>query len=1059
LVTAQEAPQHYQSGGGSAKVQGKLVPFVSGPKDESGRVIQVAPKQHRTLPPEHTTEWYKRAKELAEEGHVVPTAKPLARVLTADEIKSLHVSVPVIHSANPAPPNQPSSVRTNSSQSVSPQPAGNNPSPSFPGIGDDGLDPPDGGVAAGPLNVVAVVNDTIQVYDKSGNLLSSQSLFDLFRGLPGTSDQIFDPSIAYDADIGRFWVVAISAHDAIVGDSTNRSTLFVAVSNSSDVTSGGWSTFFFDATINGDGSDGDRFACDFPHFGIDAQAIYLSCNMYSFPFFSSTTTFKYSKVRILTKSQFTGGACCTWWDFWNLRENLQGSTVPSFTIRPAIMHFSNAADGDFWINAEENGTMYKIRRLTNAQNCCNGVGPTLEEVDFASLSFSVPPGAAQPGTSSVIDTTDTRILFATWQAGHLSAGQNLACNPGDANHACLGFAEIDVSSYPNNMTNVSDFAVGMRGEDLYYPYVEQNANGDKTIVYTRSDGTSTFAGAYMRGIPNSSICQNCILDESVLRVGENTYLAHDPGSRENRWGDYMGAGADPDGIGVWVEGEYATSFPGLWSTEIAPTYNTYLPGPTFQRNPLPFGNTTVFTSNALTEFVTNNGNAPLNVGSLSVSGDPDFTIIFDACSSTTVQVGNFCSLILQFLPTKTGAGNASLQFPFNGLMTQAGLSGTGIQDASATAISSSKNPSNAGDSLTFTAVVSATSSNAIPTGSVSFKDGGSVLGSSTLNAGTATFTTSSLSGGNHGITAAYGGDSNFGPSNGSVTQTVQQQSTTTTLATSVNPSGSGLAVIFTASVSPNAATGTVTFKDGAVVLGTIAVAAGKASLSSSTLAPGGHSITATYNGSAAFGPSTSAVLSQTVNKASTQTTAVSSPNPSVFKQSVIFTATVVAVAPGSGTPTGTVTFMNGTTILGTGSLAGGKATFSTAALKAGSNSITAVYGGSAAFNASTSAVLTQTVHKASTTTTLTSSLDPSKLGAAVTFTITVAPVAPGGGTPKGSVTLSDGSAAVGTATLINGKATISTSKLTHGTHSMTATYSGDTNHRVSTSAALVQTVN
>jgi hypothetical protein len=938
-----------------------------------------------------------------------------------------------------------------------PQPAGDNPAPSFSGIGDDGLDPPDGGVAAGPLNVVAVVNDTIQVFDKSGNLLSSQSLFDLFNGLPGTSDQFFDPSVAYDAELGRFWVLATTAHDAISGDSTNRSTLFVAISNSSDVTSGGWSTFFMDATINADGSDGDRNACDYPHFGIDAQAIYLSCNMYTFPFFSDTTTFKYAKVRILTKSQFTGGACCTWWDFWNLREGQSGSTFPSFTIRPAIMHSASTADGDFWINAEENGTMYKIRRLTNAQNCCNGVGPTLQEVDFASLSFSVPPGAAQPGTNSVIDTGDTKILFATWQAGHLSTGQNLACNPGDANHACLGFAEIDVSAYPN-MTNVSDFAVGMRGEDLYYPFVEQNANGDKTIVYSRSDATSTFAGAYMRGIPNSGACQNCILDEIVLHQGQSTYLAHDPGTRENRWGDYMGAGADPDGIGVWVEGEYA-EFEGIWATEIAPTYNTYLPGPTFQRDPLPFGNTTVFTTNALTEFVTNNGNAPLNVGSISVSGDPDFTIIFDGCSSTTVPVGRFCSLIGQFLPTKTGAGNAALQFPFNGLMTQAGLSGTGIQDASTTATSSSKNPSNAGDAVTFTAVVSAASSSTVPTGSVSFKDGGAVLGSATLNAGTAAFTTSSLSGGNHGITAAYGGDSNFGPSNGSVTQTVNQQSTTTTLAASVNPSVFGQAVVFTASVAPSTATGTVTFKDGAVVLGTIAVASGKASLSSATLAPGAHSITATYNGSSAFLPSTSAVLSETVNKASTQTTLVSSPNPSVFRQSVAFTATVVAVAPGSGTPTGTVTFMKGTAIIGTGPLVGGEATFSTVSLKQGSHPITAVYNGSSPFNTSTSAVLTQTVHKASTTTTLTSSSNPSKLGSSVTFTITVAPVAPGGGTPSGSVTLSDGAASAGTAMLAGRKATISTSKLTHGTHSMTATYSGDANNHASTSVAVMQTVN
>ena len=1057
MVTAQEAQKAYQSGGGNAVVQGKPVPFVSGPKDENGRVVQVAPRQHVTLPPEHTTESAKRAKELAEEGHAVPTTKPLVRVLSAAEAKSLHISAPSIRSANSVPPNQASSGGSNISNAATAPPAGGKPGPRHPGISDTGFAPPDGGVAAGPFNVVTVVNDVIQVSDKNGNTLSFQALADLFAGLPGVADGPFDPSVVYDASIGRFWVLATSVHDATVSDPTNRSSLLIAVSKSSDVTSGGWSTFWLDATANGDGSDGQRNACDFPHFGIDAQAIYFSCNMYSFPFFGNTS-FQYSKVRILTKSQFTGDDCCTWWDFWNLREGPQGS-VASFTIRPAIMHFAGAADGDFWINAEENGFMYKVRRLTNAQNCCNGIGPTLEEADLASLSFSAAPGAAQSGTTTTIDTGDTRLLFATWQSGHLSTGQTLACNPGDGNHACLGFAEIDVSSYPS-MTNVSDFAVGVRGEDLYFPYVEQNAAGDKTIVYTRSDGLSTFAGAYFRGIPNSGACTDCILDEGVLHLGEGTYVALDSRG-ENRWGDYHGAGADPDGLGVWIEGEYATSLGGTWATEFAPTYNDYAPSPSFSIDPVPFGNQTVFTASVLTEFVTNVGNAALDVDSISISGDPDFTLTFDGCSLTAVEQGAICPFTLQFRPTKAGARNATLNLPFSffSFQAQLGLTGVGTQDGSVTTMSSSKNPSAGGEAVTFTAVVRAASSNAIPTGSVSFKDGAAILGSAAVVAGQATFATSTLAGGSHTITAAYGGDSNFIASSASLVQMVNQQSTTTTLAASVNPSIFGQAVVLTATVSPGTATGTVTFKDGAVVLGTSGVVSGKATLSIAMLAPGVHPITATYNGSAGFLSSTSGVLSETVNKASSQTTVVSSPNPSVFKQSVTFTATVLAVAPGSGTPAGTVTFMRGTTIMGTSSLVGGKATFSTAALKTGPHSITAVYSGSVDFNVSTSAVLTQQVHRAPTSTTVVSSRNPSAFGRSVTFTATVVAVAPGSGTPTGTVTFNDGGVVLGTETLANGAATFSTAALTPGAHSITASYNITPDFRGSTSAVLAQTVN
>jgi hypothetical protein len=179
----------------------------------------------------------------------------------------------------------------------------------------------------------------------------------------------------------------------------------------------------------------------------------------------------------------------------------------------------------------------------------------------------------------------------------------------------------------------------------------------------------------------------------------------------------------------------------------------------------------------------------------------------------------------------------------------------------------------------------------------------------------------------------------------------------------------------------------------------------------------------------------------------------------VFDQSVTFTATVAAVAPGSGTPTGTVTFKDGATVLGTGTLSSGKATFSSSALAVGSHSITAAYGGSASYNTSTSTVLTQTVNKASSSTTVVSSHNPSVFDQSVTFTATVAAVAPGSGTPTGSVTFKDGTTVLGTGTLSSGKATFSTSSLTRGAHSMTAVYSGSVDALGSTSGILTQTVN
>ena len=123
-----------------------------------------------------------------------------------------------------------------------------------------------------------------------------------------------------------------------------------------------------------------------------------------------------------------------------------------------------------------------------------------------------------------------------------------------------------------------------------------------------------------------------------------------------------------------------------------------------------------------------------------------------------------------------------------------------------------------------------------------------------------------------------------------------------------------------------------------------------------------------------------------------------------------FTATVAPVSPGAGTPTGTVTFKDGTTVLGTGTLdASGRATFTTSSLGVGNHSITAVYGGNTNYKASTSAALTQTVKRASTMTTLASSAaNPSVYPQAVTLTATVSPVSPGARTPTGTATFKDG---------------------------------------------------
>jgi hypothetical protein len=138
------------------------------------------------------------------------------------------------------------------------------------------------------------------------------------------------------------------------------------------------------------------------------------------------------------------------------------------------------------------------------------------------------------------------------------------------------------------------------------------------------------------------------------------------------------------------------------------------------------------------------------------------------------------------------------------------------------------NPTPSGKPITFTAIVSPKLSGT-PTGTVTFKDGATVLATHTLSAGKTTYATSTLAVGSHSITATYNGATYFTTSGASLTEVVENSSTTT-LASSVNPSEFGQSVTFTATITHTGTgtpTGTVTFKNGGVVLGTGTVSEAK----------------------------------------------------------------------------------------------------------------------------------------------------------------------------------------------------------------------------------------
>lgn len=284
------------------------------------------------------------------------------------------------------------------------------------------------------------------------------------------------------------------------------------------------------------------------------------------------------------------------------------------------------------------------------------------------------------------------------------------------------------------------------------------------------------------------------------------------------------------------------------------------------------------------------------------------------------------------------------------------------------------------------------------------------------------------------------------------TQTVNQATPTVTATSSLNPSTYTQSVTFTATV-PTDATGTITFTSDGTAIGTSPISSGSAAISTAALLAGTHSVVAEYSGDSNYLSANSSPISQVVNKATPgvggvpAVTIASSLNPSVFGQSVTFTATVPSDA------TGTVTFMDGAATLGTGTVSSGTATFTTSALTGGTHSITAVYGGDSNYNTATSSALSQVVNVQAITVNLASSANPGFAQEPITFTATV----PAGAT--GTVTFADGGTTLGTSPVSSGVATYTTSTLAVGSHSITAQYSGDTNYGAATSSTLTETVN
>ncbi|UKS27319.1 Ig-like domain-containing protein [Paenibacillus sp. HWE-109] len=329
---------------------------------------------------------------------------------------------------------------------------------------------------------------------------------------------------------------------------------------------------------------------------------------------------------------------------------------------------------------------------------------------------------------------------------------------------------------------------------------------------------------------------------------------------------------------------------------------------------------------------------------------------------------------------------------------------------------------------------------------------------------------SGLGVGPHTITASYsGGDGIHSPQSSTFEHTVNTIQTNTTLTSNAGLIYVGEPITFTATVANTSGNqvipgGTVTFRESSNVLGTTSVnGSGVATFTTSSLPVSGYSVTATYDGDGQHQTSTSSSLSQSVLGIPTVVAVSVSPGSTTYGNSVTLTATVTNGMVSIFGPTGTVTFKEGSTVLGTGTLSSGTATWTAPTLEVGTHSITAHYSGSLTHVANSSSsipVVVNLIPTSSTLTVLGATNAASTYGTSLTLKASVTNAIGSPITPDGMVTFKDGSTTLGTAILNSGTAEWSVSEsLSTGSHSFKAEYGGDSKHAVSPSAAVGHTVN
>ena len=740
--------------------------------------------------------------------------------------------------------------------------------------------PPDTQVAVGFDEIVEAVNNNIFVFDRGGTQLASFPASDLFQP-PTQSVGLTDPKILFDPTAGAnglYYVTYMVCQSGGCGGSA-WSHMGISLAVTSDPL-GSWTVYDY---LN----DGNELQ-DQEKLGFSADKITFAVNQYGCKC-GSGSMYRQENVAVLQKSDVVAGATLDY-----VVASYPFSTTPDrafdwMPTTPVNASTSDATQYVVWNKEATSSNEIGIMRITGTPDSGNVNFSNITRIPIA--DSTAPPAGVQPGGTIAGDKMNFQ--SAVVQGNQLWATGTDGCTPQNDNttRACTRLVEVTLS----NNSVVQDFDVGTQGTYRYNPSVMKDATDHLYFGFTISSSTMFPTAA----LDASALPPPAVFGRINFAAGDATYTG-------SRWGDYSGTQQDPANTSdVWSAQEFgacatACSSTGAnWATAIGqftfedPSISSISPtqGPAT-------GGTTVDIYGS--EFA--NGGTSVAFGGTAASSvswidSTHIRAVSPAADSGTVDIT---------ATTGTGTSDTSSadRFTYTPVLSS---------------VVPNNGPAAGGQSVT----ISGYGLNG--TTAVSF--GGTPASAfSNVNASTVTATTPAHAGGPVNLTVTTSG----GTSN-AISYTFQF-ATTTSLASSANPSIAGAQVTFTATVAPVPDGGTVDFaQDGNPIAACQGVAVntsdGTATCAITYGSVGSHTLVATYSGDFAYSGSTSGALVQQVTYAITalydqdrvsksgssvpiKVRLGDSAGANVSAPSIVLTVTGLSPSPAPGVPpTGTFTFM------------------------------------------------------------------------------------------------------------------------------------------------------